>query len=509
MPHLSPMPALKPLALALSLALSLSPGLALAGPGQAVDNEETLRLLKKLTERVERLEARNAELEKQLQAKADTAPGVAHGAIEQRVSQLEAGQKQVDLALENDRISEKEPELASRLKALEAQSVSAQAAAHRVEALDGISAGVSLTTVAQKPLGKQPPGSANSQLNYRGDAFVQLPLGHVGNAEQKMFVQFRLGQGDTVHGSAASFANPNASAFQAGSGLRSDDTVATLAQAWYLASIPLPLGGYKPHAKEKLEISFGKIDPFVFFDQNAVAGDETRQFLNSIFVHNPLLDAGGDIGTDANGFSPGLRLEYSNETHKPQSWRVSLGLFGTGPLGANYQRTLAQPLVLLQAETEQRLFGGLPGAYRLYAWRNPQAAHFDSSISTPEHHTGWGISANQRVGDGVTLFTRYGHQVQGHVAFDRALTLGAEWNGSYWSRGGDSLGLAAGYLRSSQAYRAGLINAGNERVAEVYYRFRINKAFELSPNWQFIDNPSGERAADKLRIIGLRAQVTY
>jgi hypothetical protein len=77
-----------------------------------------------------------------------------------------------------------------------------------------------------------------------------------------------------------------------------------LAQAWYQATIPLPLGGFKPASKQSLEVTVGKMDPFVFFDQNAAAGDEARQFLNSVFVHNPLLDAGGDIGVDANGFAP-------------------------------------------------------------------------------------------------------------------------------------------------------------------------------------------------------------
>lgn len=476
---------------------------------------EVTHLIQQLSERVSRLEQRNSELEKQLQAKSANADNAitaspaspANVALEPRVQALEAGQSRIDQALESERISEKESELVTRLKVLEAQTVHTVAAARRVEALDGISAGLSLTTVAQKPPGSGTGG--HSQLNYRGDATLQVPLGKVGNAEQKVFVQFRMGQGDAVQGAASSFSNPNASAFQAGGGLRSDDTVATLAQAWYQTSIPLPLGGHQPNSKEKLEITFGKLDPFAFFDQNAVAGDETKQFLNSLFVHNPLLDAGGQFGSDANGFAPGFKVEYSNFGNKPETWRVSLGAFGTGPQGATYQRSLANPLLIVQAETEQRWLGGLLGAYRVYVWRNPQGAHFDSTISATERHTGWGASVNQRVGDGVNLFGRYGHQIQGHVAFDRALTLGAEFNGSYWGQAGDTLGVAAGYLRTSPAYRASLSNPAHERVAELYYRYRINKQFELSPNWQYIDNPGGERAAQPLKLLGLRAQITY
>jgi hypothetical protein len=301
---------------------------------------------------------------------------------------------------------------------------------------------------------------------------------------------------------------PNATAFGLDS-LRPDDSVALLAEAWYQADIPLPYDGYKPQSKETLEVTFGKMDPFGFFDQNAVASDEARQFLNAVFVHNPLLDAGGDIGVDANGFTPGFRLSYVNAEQKPETWRVSMGVFGAGEQGSNYQRSLKSPLVMLQAETEQRMFGGLPGNYRVYAWNNPRAAHFDAAVTDAERHSGWGISADQRIGDGVTLFGRYGHQVQGHVRFDRALTLGTELNGSYWDRGGDVFGLAAGWLRTSDDYRSAAAAGNSERVAELYYRYRINKQLELSPSFQYIGKPGGDSAADAIKILGLRAQVSY
>ena len=494
----------------LALALFCAIGSAVAAPPSQAD---LVRLVEKLNQRMERLEQRNAELERELRNdRAPQASGKTPGAadVEKRVQALETRQEEVARSLESDTISEKEPELTARLKALESQATSAQSAARKVEALAGVSAGLSLTTVAQKPFGV---ADINSQLSYRGDAFVTLPLAKIGDVEQKVFAQFRLGQGTGLN-DLPTFSKPNASAFRVLGGLQPDDAVATLGQAWYQARIPLPLGGYKPRSKETLEINFGKMDPFVFFDQNAVANDETRQFLNTIFVHNPLLDAGGDIGVDANGFAPGFRLSYSNVMSKPETWRVSLGLFGAGARGSNYQRSLSSPLVMLQAETEQRLLAGLAGTYRIYAWRNPQAAHFDRSIPDVEQHTGWGFSADQRVGDGVTLFGRYGQQLQGHVRFDAALTVGAEINGSYWSRGGDSIGVAAGLLKTSRDYRAFSATtsapaSGVERNGEVYYRYRINKQFELSPSVQYIGNPGGVGSAEAVKLLALRAQITY
>ena len=498
---------LKPRALA--FAMSCAMGSAVAAP---LSQADLMQLVERLNQRMERLEQRNAELERELRK--DRAPQAASKTpaaadVEQRVQALEARQAEVARSLESDTISEKEPELTARLKALESQATSAQSAARKVQALDGISAGLSFTTVAQKPFGV---ADINSQLSYRGDAFVTLPLAKIGDVEQKVFAQFRLGQGTGLN-DLSTFSKPNASAFRVLGGLQPDDAVATLGQAWYQARIPLPLGGYKPRSKEMLEINFGKMDPFVFFDQNAVANDETRQFLNTIFVHNPLLDAGGDIGVDANGFAPGFRLSYSNVMSKPETWRVSLGVFGAGPRGSNYQRSLSSPLIMLQAETEQRLLAGLAGTYRIYAWRNPQAAQF-GSIPDVERHTGWGLSADQRVGDGVTLFGRFGQQLQGHVRFDAALTVGAEINGAYWSRGGDSIGLAAGLLKTSRDYRAftsttSVPASGVERVGELYYRYRISKQFELSPSVQYIGTPGGDGSAEAIKLLALRAQITY
>ncbi|NTV10243.1 MAG: carbohydrate porin [Zoogloea sp.] len=497
------------------LACLLASAPALAAPTQA----ELMQLLEKLNARVDRLEKRNAELEGQLKGGQPAQP-----ALEQRVKTLEEEQSRLTKGMESEEISEKEPEITARLKAIEYQALGMLKAARTVESLEGITAGISLTTVAQRPSGvpgssplaaSDPSSLTTSQLNYRGDVYVTLPLDNIGDTESRVFAQFRFGQGSGLNG-LSTYSRPNASAFRVLSS-QPDDSVAILGQAWYQATIPLPFGGYKPRSREKLEVNFGKMDPFVFFDQNAAANDETRQFLNTIFVHNPLLDAGGDIGVDANGFAPGFRMSYFNEQQRPENWRLSVGVFGAGSNGASYQRSFSSPMVITQAETQQKFFDGLTGNYRIYYWTNGQAVSALDSMLT-ERHSGWGLSADQRVGDAVTLTGRYGHQVAGRVRFDRAATLGAEVGGQYWERSGDSLGLAFGWLRTSSEYRdataadptlAGYGAMGGERVAEVYYRYRINKQFELSPDIQYIGRPGGNADASAIKMLGVRAQITY
>lgn len=366
---------LRPLALAAVLMAAAGTATA-SDPGQA----GLVKELKLLSARLEKIEQRNAELEKRLET---SSPRIG---LEQRVKSLEESRASVEKGMESENISESEPEITSRLKAVEYQALGMQKQARTVEALQGITAGMSLTTTAQKASGVVPGSAPNgaSQLNYRGDVYVTLPLPDIGNTENRIFAQFRLGQGKGLNDLPV-YAKPNASAFRA---LNSDpdNSVAILGQAWYQATIPLPFGGFKPRSREKLEINFGKMDPFLFFDQNTVANDETRQFLNTVFVHNALLDAGGDIGVDANGFSPGFRLSYLNEKEKPESWRASVGIFGAGQ-GANYVRFFSSPLVIAQLETQRKFLGGLNGNYRLYAWRNGQGPAYDGSF---EPHSGWG-----------------------------------------------------------------------------------------------------------------------
>jgi hypothetical protein len=307
--------------------------------------------------------------------------------------------------------------------------------------------------------------------------------------------------------------------------VRPDDaSTVLLAQAWYQFDIPLPIGGFKPASRESLTFNFGKMDPFLFFDQNTIADDETTRFLNTAFVHNPLLDAGGDVGVDAFGFTPGLRLAYDNRANKPLAWGASLGAFGAGS-GAQFSNSLDRPFVIAQIDSAQKFFGGLDGHYRLYAWQNNQATPYANEADvTAEKHTGWGASLDQRVGDATTLFARYGQQTRGRVRFDRALTLGAEFGGSDWGRGADAIGLAWGELRASDDFRAeaptldadadgnpdfGYAPDRTEQVAEIYYRARINPQFELTPDFQLIRHPGADPEAATVKVVGLRAQATF
>ena len=441
-----------------------------AASGADPASAEMAALLQQLQERLTRLEQRNADLEKRL---------------------AEGGDAKA---------------MAARVEDVENEVLALRKQPQPFASLEGLSAGASLTMVAQRAMSGTTTGRDESDFNYRADVEVEMPAGSIGDAEGRLFAHFRLGQG-----TGFSKLNPtltgavNSTAFELGNGgvAAADDSVALLAQAWY--QLDIPVGG-KTGDLGRVEITVGKIDPFVFFDQNNLADDESEAFLNNVFVHNPLLDSGGDAGVDAYGFTPGLRLAYVGDVNGADNWGVSLGVFGSGP-GASFDTSFSQPFVIGQVEYKGKALLGKPGAYRLYAWNNGRASDLTGA---PERHSGWGLSLDQQVSEHLSLFSRVGLSGQGQVGFDRAFTLGGQLSGAGWGREKDRLGLAFGLLKTSDEYQVANPGfSGSEKNVELFYAWQLNDQVHIAPSVQWIGRPGGDPAAKDVTVLGLRAKVAY
>ena len=488
-------------------------GLSCASQAAPTAQDKLLAEMKRLAERIEKLEKRNTELEAKLAAGAATpAPGLA-----QRVQALEQANQELAASLESDRISERDPEIAIRLKSIEERTNTMGAPTKLAGALEGIKVEGSVAAVAQRINGgARTAAKAESQLSWRGDLGITVPAGDIGRGTGEFFTQLRVGQGerDSFTNLKPTFTGAfNSLAFQGDAD--ASKTFAIVAQAWYQLTTPLGEEEKSPHS---LQFTVGKMDPFVFFDQNAIADNEAEKFLNNVFVHNPMLDSGGAVGVDSYGFTPGVRLAYRNEMDKPDWWQVSLAAFGAGE-GARFGRSFDKPFVIGQLEYGRKNMG-FDGNYRLYAWRNGQYEGFDGSRDTA---SGWGASVDQRVHEDVTLFARYGQATSGKAAFDRAVTVGGELTGDAWGRGADSVGLAWGWLRSSSDFRreaAGLQDEGGnflfgytpsgaEQVAELYYRWHLNDQLSLTPDLQFVRRAAANRDAKNMTAFGVRALYAF
>jgi hypothetical protein len=473
-----------------------------AGAAGASD-PQVMEALQKLMARVQQLEQRNGELQRQVQTLAGQvatgiAPVVAAPAVVPTPGS-EWGQPQ--------RLATLEQQLKALVRPLEPEED------------EGPSVETSLVALGQQVSGAaSDSGHRQGRLNYRGDVEVNLPLGTVaalGDAKFSGFGHLRFGQGSGVGLRTTHTATVNSIPFEAGAG--SDETYAIVAQVWGQVEWPLGAGRFNDLPADRIELTLGKIDVFGFFDQNTAAGDEGAQFLNNVFVHNALLDSGGDIAADAYGLAPGVRLAYIDEGEdRGWGWGASLGVFGSGS-GANFSTGPARPLVIGQLEfTPKQINGEARGNYRLYAWTNGQATNLAGDAL--QRHSGYGLSVDQRLGRDWNVFGRWGHRTNGDGAFDKALTLGFEHGGRAWGRGNDAAGLAAGWVRTSgewaratalDASLAGFAASGSEQVVEAYYRFKLSDHLELTPDLQWIRRAGGNGSAPSFTAVGLRAAVGF
>ncbi len=364
-------------------------------------------------------------------------------------------------------------------------------------------------------------GAQESRINYRVDLTAELDAGAIGDAKGKVFAQLRLGQGSGLSLVPSYTSTLNSTGFETSAG--PNDSFGILAQAYYQLEWPLGSAGFNESTANRVVLNIGKMDVFGLFDQNKVAADEGAQFMNNVFVHNPLLDSGGDIAADAYGFAPGVRLGYFSRSDAKWAWGASVGVFGAGSdtatpannNGANFSGDLKQPLVIAQLEVSPQQINGEPrGNYRLYAWTNDATTDLTGQRQT---HSGVGVSLDQKVGRDWHVFGRVGYRTSGDAPFDAALTAGFEYAGKAWGRPKDALGLAVGMLSTSKAWRdataggalAGYEASGEETVTELYYRIQLNERLHVSPDLQTITRPGGNGNAPAVWAVGLRATIGF
>ncbi len=472
------------------VAAAMVAGGVLALPGAAYARDDVQETLRKMNERLQQLEQRNQALEKEVKTLRQT------GTVAAAPRVLPDNERLVRLEQQNQVLQEQVRELAHAPQP--EPSVTEP----------GIEISASLVSVYQHANRNGiASGETGHAGNYRGDVEISIPAGHWGEAQGKAFAHVRFGQGNGLTLRDTHVGVPNSTTFEKYGGTNSDDSFAILAQAYYQLTWPLKPTGFNDQPGDRIELTLGKMDFFGFFDQNAVAGDEASQFLNNAFVHNPLLDTGGDIGADNYGFAPGARLGYYNEGDGLLGWGVSLGIFAAGN-GARFDgRDNGGPLSVVQFELSPKQINGEPrGNYRIYAWNNGSTEDLEGNR---QRHRGWGISVDQRLGRDWNLFARYGHRTSGEGAFDQALTGGFEFSGASWGRRHDAIGVGLGLLKTSQAQKLASGIGGNERLAEIYYRGKINEHLEISPHYQWISHPQGNSSVPDINVLGVRAALSF
>jgi hypothetical protein len=227
---------------------------------------------------------------------------------------------------------------------------------------------------------------------------------------------------------------------------------------------------------QKLSLVAGRLDLTNYFDHNAAANDETRQFLSDALVNNPTLNLAVNGSGLAAVYDPkgGFVFKLGVQQSKTDATNLSESLYSLGEIG--YVTRI----------------GGLgEGNYRFWG-RNDN--------STSRNRTAYGTSLDQKLAPQVTWFGRYG-SAQADVNHDHFYSTGLQFANGAGFYPGDAWGV--GYAH----YDLGI--GPKERLAEGYYSFGISEKFRLSFHLTHVlEKKPGEQTVGYL-VPGIRLQASF
>jgi len=291
----------------------------------------------------------------------------------------------------------------------------------------------------------------------------------------KAYIQFKAGNGEGIDEDI-----PSLSLFN----------VATTARELRLAKI-----WYEHTFGDKVRVRGGKLDITTDFDTNAAANDEYDQFLSDGFVNNLAVE----FPEGCSNFGAMLWIS-------PNSL-FDIGI-GFAEATMEWDDVFKNPFTILELGVKPSI-AGRQGNYRIYGWRN--GLEHDRLLSpeiTDDANYGFGLSADQEISEGVTLFARYGHQRGSVSQMEHAWSVGVDITGKILRREEDSLGLAYGQAIIGKNWKSldelTGIDSGDEHHLEIYYRIKTNKYFSVSPNLQWVKNPNGDKGNNSVWAFGIR-----
>ena len=299
--------------------------------------------------------------------------------------------------------------------------------------------------------------SSRMETNTRAD----FSVGYQINSRHRFQSQLRLSDGNGL--SFGSLSSSNAIV----PGDEDDFDKPILLQAYYTYS-----------GLSSAIFAIGQMDPYAFFDANEYSDDEGDTFLNLAFIHNPLLDVGGDLNPGTYGGTPGVHVMFGDSDQNAYTV-TRLAIFGSG-LGADLKGSMRNRVSVGQFEYAHSQTSEYKGHYRIYVWDRNNGVDVDG-ISPMSAASGWGISLNQGLSEYIGIFSRFGKSTDDVKAetLEDAVTGGMHVGGALWGRANDSFGVALGSMKINQG--------DSESFSEIYYKLKLTPNFSITPSFQAIE----------------------
>lgn len=285
------------------------------------------------------------------------------------------------------------------------------------------------------------------------------------------------------------------------------------------------------------EIKAGKLSVSDDFDLNRYANNNRTQFLNYDFLYNTVWDYAADTRGYSYGFTTALlqprwRLAFGVFMMPNTGNGADFDLFNVRELGYNLELTLkpndvGTVLRFLSYFNEARM-GSYGAALTLGRITStvPNRLLVEGQGGTKY---GFGVNFEQPIADeGETgIFGRLGwndgnYESWCYVESDRHASLGLQVSGVHWGRGEDRLGFAYGVNGLSTGHKDylaaggtgillgdGKLHYGYEQAFELYYRTQLGPYLQVTPDFQFIQNPGYNKDRGPAEVYGLRIHLSF
>lgn len=256
-----------------------------------------------------------------------------------------------------------------------------------------------------------------------------------------------------------------------------------LLEAWYRR-------GFDVAEDIRLHVSGGLLDATRYIDHNRVANDEIQQFMNSAFVSRfflPSYDPGVHLGVSGSAWHFDV-VWMKAKTGPKKEGGVKYDFYGAD-LGVKVHLPFGEGNYDLIVETTSKDFE-------------------DRDDGRPVRRNGFGVSADQSIGDAVTLFTRFGwtDESASDVLQRASYTGGVELNGRAADLPTLVWGLAYGYLEGA-GDAVGDIR--ETRVFESYARLTLNRFSDISADLQYVRDKIRDGANPSVWVLGARLNAYY
>lgn len=228
---------------------------------------------------------------------------------------------------------------------------------------------------------------------------------------------------------------------------------------------------------QKLSLVVGRVDLTNYFDSNAAANDETSQFLSDALVNNPAL------GLSENG--AGMAVVYDPKT----AFNFKLGYQQSTSTATNLSDSL---FLLLEAGYKMNPFQMGEGNYRFW-YREDNTGNGTSAF---------GISLDQKIKAGITLFVRYGTAENANSSDrDKYYSTGLQLNAGLGFNPEDTFGI--GYAYSELATNE------KENLLEAYYNLAMTEKLRLTFHLTQLEEQRADLTKDGFFVSGMRLQASY